>query len=145
MNSRALINIIDSLDSTSTTDALSANMGRELDNTKQDKIVDSGWLDLTLLNGAEAYSTAQKPQYRKIGSVVYIRGVFKGVTSTPTVIGQLPVGYRPACKVIIPQMATGTRVDRIEYNTDGTINYATATIVTEEATWHSLHTSFLVD
>lgn len=145
MDSRAIIGIIDNLESTSVTDALSANMGRELNNTKQDKIVDSGWLDLPLSNGAVAYSTAQKPQYRKIGNVVYIRGVFKGVTSTPVVIGQLPVGYRPACKVIVPQMATGNRVDRMEYNTDGTINYATTTIATEEATWHSLHSFFLVD
>lgn len=145
MENRAIIGIIDNLESTSSTDALSANMGRVLNNTKQDKIEDSGWLDLTLMNGTLAYSTAQKPQYRKIGSVVHIRGVFKGVTSTPIVIGQLPEGYRPACKAIVPQMATGNRVDRMEYNTDGTINYATATIATEEATWHSLHTSFLVD
>lgn len=145
MDNRAIISIIDNLESTSNTDALSANMGRELNNTKQDKIVDSGWIDLVLTNGAVAYSTAQKPQYRKIGNVVYIRGVFKGVVSTPTTISQLPEGYRPAMKVIFPQMATGTRVDRMEYNTDGTIVYSTATTPTEEATWHSLHSFFLVD
>lgn len=142
---RAIISIIDNLESTSPTDGLSANMGRVLNETKQDKVEDSGWLTLPLLNGAVAYSEAQKPQYRKIGNVVYMRGVFKGVTTTPVTIAQLPEGYRPAMKVIIPQLATGMRIDRMEYNTDGTVAYTGATTTAEEATWHSLHTFFLVD
>lgn len=32
------------------------------------KMIDSGWIDLPLTNGAISYSAAQKPQYRKVGS-----------------------------------------------------------------------------
>ena len=56
---------------------------------------DSGWLTLPLSEGIQAYNEANIPQYRKIGKLVIIRGTVKGVTARNTVIGTLPVGYRP--------------------------------------------------
>lgn len=57
---------------------------------------DSGWIDLPLATGIEAYSSNSKPQYRKVGKVVFLRGVVKGITATGTVIGTLPPGFRPS-------------------------------------------------
>lgn len=145
MEQRLIINVVDDLESTSPVDALSANMGRVLNEGKQDKIIDSGWQDLSLSNGAVAYSSDQKPQYRKIGSVVYLRGVFKGIANVPVAIATLPEGYRPSMKAIYMQSGTGNRVNRIEIGTNGVINYASATEAPLENSWHSLAFSFLVD
>lgn len=92
MNERAIVEVIDSLDSTSITDALSANQGRVLN----EKIKDTGWIDLPLSGEVTEYDVGSKPQYRKIGKVVYLRGAVKGITSPNTEIGVLPVGYRPS-------------------------------------------------
>lgn len=145
MEARAIINIVDSLESNSITDALSANQGRVLNETKQNNIYDSGWNDLVLDNGAKAYSEAQKPQYRKIGSVVYLRGVFKGVTEIPSIIATLPKDYRPSMKVIYTQSGTGNRINRLEIETNGNIRYASASETPLESSWHSLTFSFVTD
>ena len=56
---------------------------------------DSGWRDLPLLNGATAYNDALRPQYRRIGKQIFLRGVAKNMTSADFVFAQLPIGYRP--------------------------------------------------
>lgn len=56
---------------------------------------DSGWVDITPLNGASNYNAANKMSYRKIGKQIFLKGAFKGVTAAGTIIGTLPVGFRP--------------------------------------------------
>ena len=57
-------------------------------------LTDTGWIDLPLADGIEMFSSGQKPQYRRIGNIVQIRGAVKGVLATGT-IGTLPTGFRP--------------------------------------------------
>ena len=109
-------------------------------------LVDSGWIDLTLVNGAEAYSEAQKPRYRRVGKEVFIAGVFKGVTASNTTIATLPSGYRPSKKVLFAVAAVGQIISRISIDTDGTIAYNRSTyepIIAEN--YHSIACTFNVD
>lgn len=68
---------------------------------KQATIADSGWIAPTLLNSwvnfGGGYSTVG---YRKVGSLVTIRGLVKGgVTTDGTEIFTLPAGFRPPATV----------------------------------------------
>lgn len=80
---------------------------------------DSGWLNATLenswVNFGGSFATAQ---YRKIGSLVELRGVIKDGTSTDgTTMLTLPAGYRPAATLIF---ATDPAV-RFDIASDGTV------------------------
>lgn len=86
------------------------------------QVSDSGWIDLTLLNGVQAYNENQVPQYRKIGNRVYLRGVFKNVTTFPTNIAQLPVDFRPSQRIIYFMATNGVNIARLEIELDGSIN-----------------------
>lgn len=57
---------------------------------------DTGWLDLPLASGIQAYSNAQTPKYRKIGKIVFIRGAVTNIQNRDTTIATLPAGFRPA-------------------------------------------------
>lgn len=57
---------------------------------------DTGWRDLNLENGVQAYATGNKPQYRRIGKVVFLRGAVTNVNARNTVIATLPEGFRPS-------------------------------------------------
>lgn len=237
MDSRALINIIDNLDSTSITDALSANQGRVLKelidgindyvskdgdtlnnkdlNTLIDKVyigygfgltntpygnagflinipnpnnaaytrqifshysnniiytrslnngvwndwapltsTDSGWIDITLSGNVQTYTNNNRPQYRKIGNVVYLRGSAKNITADNTTIGVLPAGYRPtdmSHNYLQPTSNenSSTNFCRIKVGTDGAIivegisNGITATYNSSD--WFPINTCFLID
>ena len=59
---------------------------------------DSGWQDITLANGVTQRGSSYKPQYRKIGKVVYLRGqvTIPAHNSIMTICNTLPEGYRPS-------------------------------------------------
>ena len=60
-------------------------------------IQDSGWKNLTLLNGVTSRGSSYTPQYRKIGSFVYLRGqVTIPAHNAAIVMATLPEGYRPS-------------------------------------------------
>ena len=63
----------------------------------QHKIADTGWQNLSLINNWVNYDTASfgPAQYRKVGGVVYVRGLVKNGTASSD-ITTLPAGYRPA-------------------------------------------------
>lgn len=72
---------------------------------------DSGWKDLNLASGVELYGEQSKPQYRKIGNVVYLRGAVKNILAGQTTIATLPEGFRPTRTVPFVQntsMLTGS-------------------------------------
>jgi hypothetical protein len=70
---------------------------------------DTGWITPTLLNSWVAYGSAwSTPAYRKIGNVVYIKGLIKGGTiTTGTTLFTLPVGYRPLQDMHIRTVSAG--------------------------------------
>ena len=58
---------------------------------------DSGWINLTLNSGWTMNDYASEiPQYRKIGNIVYLRGLVNATTAAGNIIATLPAGYRPA-------------------------------------------------
>lgn len=84
--------VVDNLNSTSTTDALSAKQGKILN----DKIADTGWVNLTLSNGWENLGGNYPPaQYRKIGKQVFLRGLIKNNSSNTTMLLNLDSSIKP--------------------------------------------------
>lgn len=106
-------------------------------------LIDSGWINLTLENGATAYSDGQKPRYRKIGNEVFLSGVYKGVSGTNVTIATLPNGYRPTNKVIAACASVGQMFSKISIETDGRIilNRSSIEPIGVE-NWHSIACSF---
>lgn len=108
----------------------------------QAKHDDSGWIDLPLSSGVIAYNDAQKPQYRKVGNEVSIRGVIKNMAAptTATVFANIPEGFRPSHKIIESGAMIGSNFWRFDIETNGEIRFGSTTM--EEtpvaATWYSL-------
>ncbi|UZP02286.1 hypothetical protein JW813_11200 [Clostridium botulinum] len=57
---------------------------------------DTDWIDLPLLNGAT--TTSDKAIYRRIGKMVYFKGVVNNITTDNFIFGNLPIGFRPNSK-----------------------------------------------
>lgn len=58
---------------------------------------DTGWINLTLNDGWTMGDYASEvPQYRKIGNIVYLRGLVNATTAAGNIIATLPQGFRPA-------------------------------------------------
>lgn len=109
----------------------------------EEKMTDSGWIDLPLTDGITAYSEEQKPRYRKIGKDVFISGVLKGVTEKDTTVATLPEGFGPSKKVILPIASIGQMFTKMTVNTNGTIIFNRSSIEPViEANWHSVACNF---
>lgn len=61
-----------------------------------DKVADTGWVDLELINEIEIYGNNTTPQVRRIGDVVYLRGSIKNLLADDTIIATLPKTFRPS-------------------------------------------------
>lgn len=59
------------------------------------RIADTGWVSLELLNGVKLYTAGYDLQVRRIGNTVYMRGRITGLTAHPTTIAVLPQRFRP--------------------------------------------------
>lgn len=85
---------------------------------------DSGWKTASGDDGNLVY-------YRKIGNIVYVRRETTGTVplNTPTVIGILPVGYRPnnVCTFVIRADSEGFTWFTIEANTGKIVITTTVT------------------
>lgn len=84
---------------------------------------DSGWIDLSLENGITARdNTAKyKPQYRKIGKVVYLKGqVNIPAHSSAITMGVIPSGYTPYFEGKMQSLTANNWID-----TNGTIYIST--------------------
>ena len=117
---------------------------------EQATISDTGWLNLPLADGIEAYG-GSTPQYRKIGKLVAIRGAVKNVLA-PGPIATLPVGYRPRYSVPYVQntsmrSTTCAMYDRMIVGADGVIQVQAISDGAAFAAdkWFPLHCTFLVD
>ena len=117
--------VIDSIADGDTTRAPSRNSVFDALALKQDAIPDSGWTAATLLNGWVAFGgTYAAPGYRKVGSIVYLRGVMKSGTGTAgTPLLNLPAGVRPAFagSFTTPSPDSPTIDARVDVNTNGNI------------------------
>lgn len=135
MESRAIINVIDNLNSTSVTDALSANQGRVLKG-----MINNVGSNLPLLKGTD------NVRCKKQGNIVFIEGAVKGVTTKAREIGVLPEGYRPTGKqVYYVQARTGGYIDTYKISTDGLIKIMNSTANSfVSSDYHFISTSFII-
>jgi len=70
------------------------NLMGEINNINE-RIVDTGWVNVELLNGAKLFTAGYNLQIRKIYNTVYMRGRITGLTEHPTTIAVLPQQFRP--------------------------------------------------
>ena len=92
---------------------------------------DSGWLTTTAVNG-------NKMAYRKVGKVVYVARNTVGTipANAATLVGTLPVGYRPLYYAF-----NGSPSAYIQIGTDGSIN-----VLSPTANYmHPWYVSFIAD
>lgn len=107
---------------------------------------DTGWVDLPLSEGILAYNDEQTPRCRKIGNIVFLSGVFKGVVANNTPVGTLPEGFRPSKKIMFAVPSVAQCMSRISITTNGVITHERATNEPLVATnWHSIACTFNVD
>lgn len=103
---------------------------------------DTGWIDMTLVNSWVFYGVPwSTPQYRRIGNIVYLKGLVGGGSSTTAIITTLPAGFRPnQGSIRVVQGALGPH--RVTLSADGTVQPSTGASVT----WVSLDDiTFMVD
>lgn len=75
---------------------------------------DTGWQDLTLLNGVTARNqdATYKPQYRKIGNIVYLKGQITIPSHSGNLrMAEIPLGYRPSYEAKMPSLNVGGWID----------------------------------
>lgn len=105
---------------------------------------DSGWVNFTLENNAQAYSDTLTPGLRKYGNQVYLRGCLKNITAVGTVFATLPVGYRPAMTRYYT-ISTGSITVTIEIGINGQLKVANVIGTLTAASLIPIDTNFIVD
>ena len=103
-----------------------------------------GWNDLELNNDwVNLGGSDPTAQYALNGNTVYIKGMIKGGTATTgTVVGVLPIGFRPKSRVVLSTLskdATTILPGRIHVETNGEIKYMNG-----GNDWFSLNGAFLI-
>jgi hypothetical protein len=97
--------------------------------------VDVPWIAPTLINSwvnyLVGYATAG---YRKIGDIVYVRGMVKSGSPVNSIIFTLPVGYRPVYNHLFAS-SSNDLYGQARVMTDGTVY-----VNVGSATWFSLDT-----
>jgi hypothetical protein len=82
---------------------------------------DSGWINLTLLNGFTNFGTPYgTARYRKKAGVVYLEAAVKQGASN-TVMAQLPVGFRPAGMLSFVVSTNSATVGWVQIATNGDV------------------------
>ena len=71
------------------------NLLNEINNINE-RIVDTGWVNLVLESGVTQFTAGYNLQMRRIGNVVYCRGRIGNVTSNDTLISVIPAIFRPS-------------------------------------------------
>jgi hypothetical protein len=101
-------------------------------------IADTGWVNPILLNSWANYNapTWEPAGYRKIGDVVYLRGMLKpGTATTGTTILTLPAGYRPGGNQHISVPTSVDPASRINLMANGDV---LVNVAMPGATWCSI-------
>lgn len=99
----------------------------------QEKSNDTGWIELSLINGATSIENDRKLSYRKIGNIVYLSGTIippETASSSAVIIAYLPSGCRPhyTYESFIIRNNNGSCIAGINFSTiDGAIWIQNAT------------------
>lgn len=64
--------------------------------------LDTGWVNITLINGWAALAGSFIPQYRRRGNGVQFRGGLSSATATSTTVSSLDSNSRPSSTVVFP-------------------------------------------
>lgn len=112
---------------------------------------ETDWINIELAEGVSAYDTSTIPQYRKSGSVVFIRGAVKGVTQREQLIGTIPddkfnpTGQSHAYVAPISSTDNTTRVARYSITVTGEIKIMNNSDgIYTNSEWYSIETSYIV-
>lgn len=112
-------------------------------NNKQDKIEDTGWIDLTLNEGIIARS-GLNPQIRRIGKQVFLRGAILAKclsTTNNLAMFTIPSGFLPS------KLIEFTSISALLYNINSYILYTTGVVYAkiDTATTNDAHYFYLSD
>ena len=122
------------------------SMIQALDAKVSNFMADTGWIDFTLESGATAYNSSTTPAVRMVGNRVYLRGMFKGVTTLGKTICTLPVNMRPAMNHTFTTSAiSGSSVSRtvvMQVQTGGSIVLLASSGTLTSSAGISISTSF---
>lgn len=84
---------------------------------------DTGWIDLPLSSGWSFQYDTDKPQYRRLGNVVYLRGLVNATSAAVGTLATLPAGFRPiGYYVRFPCTLNQTDYANVQVNLNGVIN-----------------------
>ncbi len=126
-----LTNALQGLDGTESNTALGAIAGYKLYHKFENYYTkfevknllpsETEWVNLPLANGVTAGTTGRgRPQYKRVGNHVYIRGSVMVTPGTSTkTIGTIPNGFRPTENEYRLGVADGTRFAQMYMTADG--------------------------
>lgn len=86
-------------------------------------VLGSSWDGLTFGTGWANFGSGWTTgQIKKVGDMIYIRGLVFRFSGTGTTIATLPVGYRPNAPILCPSMSNDA-LCRVDIEADGTVSY----------------------
>lgn len=112
-------------------------------------IQDTGWITATMKSGFtnNGLSSSGDLMYRRIGSVVYIKGSVKGFTDVSQTCSTLPTGYRPPTRHDCYGSESSNYIAKFQVNASGDIVLLGGTrgTYTNASQWYAICTSFITD
>lgn len=87
-------------------------------------VIDTGWIQPTLLNGFSSSGSSAQVSYRRIGNAVYFRGWPTKSSLTTDNIFVLPPAYRPAEEKVITVPGSALNYTKISIKPDGGVGMA---------------------
>lgn len=82
----------------------------------------TAWAGLSFGSGWVNFGANYNPgQYKRVGDLVFLRGLVLRSSGTGITIATLPVGYRPTVGIVLVGVATSSGAGRIDIHGDGTI------------------------
>ena len=112
---------------------------------------ETDWINIDLAEGISAYNDSTIPQYRRSGSVVFIRGGVKGITQQNQLIGTIPSDeFAPngqSHQYVAPISTTGTstRVGRYSITVNGEIRlYNNSDGNYSASDWYCITTTYII-
>lgn len=124
------------------------------------KMSDTGWRDVTVIDGFASFSTAAPARYRKIGSVVFLTGALKPTSDMPVtdsgtpvelVAFEMPAGFRPTKTISVLCQGSGDGKWLMQIYANGRVTVSRYSgpegykSVLPAGNWLPFHVSFPVD